>query len=51
MGIFENISECKKLLGIKGNHISEVLNGKRKSCEGYIFEFIEKNALKANLDI
>ena len=50
MGIFENISECKKLLGIKGGHISEVLNGKRKSCEGYIFEIIEQNAYRANLD-
>lgn len=38
-GPFTNKTECKKVLGLKSNHISEVLQKKRKTQEGYIFQY------------
>lgn len=40
-GPFTNKTECKKFLGLKSNHISEVLEGKRKTQEGYVFQYCE----------
>lgn len=41
-GPFTNKSECKRILGLKSNHISEVLEKKRKTQEGYTFQYYEK---------
>lgn len=42
MGIFTNIEECKRQLGLpKSCHIGEVLKGQRQSSNGYIFYYIE----------
>ena len=38
-GPFTNKTECKKILGLKSNHISEVLEKKRKTQEGYTFVY------------
>lgn len=38
-GPFINKTECKKFLNLKSNHIREVLDKKRKSQEGYIFQY------------
>ena len=38
-GPFTNKTECKKTLGLKSNHISEVLEKKRKTQEGYTFVY------------
>ena len=38
-GPFTNKTECKKILGLKSNHISEVLKKKRKTQEGYTFVY------------
>ena len=38
-GPFTNKTECKKALGLKSNHISEVLEKKRKTQEGYTFVY------------
>ena len=38
-GPFTNKAECKKILGLKSNHISEVLEKKRKTQEGYTFVY------------
>ncbi len=40
-GPFTSKVECKKFLNLKSNHISEVLNKKRKSQEGYVFQYCE----------
>lgn len=40
-GPFTSKVECKKELGLKSNHISEVLTKKRKSQEGYIFQYCQ----------
>ena len=41
-GPFTNKLECKKFLGLKSNHIGEVLNKKRKTQEGYVFKYCEE---------
>lgn len=41
-GPFINKTECKKFLNLKSNHIREVLDKKRKSQEGYIFQYCNK---------
>lgn len=33
--VFKGVREVEEELGIKGHHISEVCNGKRKTCGGY----------------
>ena len=38
-GPFLNKTECRKFLNLKSNHIREVLDKKRKSQEGYIFQY------------
>ena len=38
-GPFTNKTECKKTLGLKSNHIGEVLEKKRKTQEGYTFVY------------
>ena len=38
-GPFTNKTECKKILGLKSNHISEILEKKRKTQEGYTFVY------------
>ena len=38
-GPFTNKTECKKTLGLKSNHIREVLEKKRKTQEGYTFVY------------
>ena len=40
-GPFLNKTECKKFLNLKSNHIREVLDKKRKSQEGYIFQYCD----------
>lgn len=50
MGIFTNIEECKRQLGLpKSCHIGEVLKGQRQSSNGYIFYYIEEE--KENIDV
>lgn len=41
-GPFINKTECKNILGLKSNHISEVLEKKRKTQEGYVFQYCEE---------
>ena len=41
-GPFMTHKECKEFLGLKNNHIGEILNGVRKSQEGYTFKFIDQ---------
>lgn len=41
-GPFTNKSECKKFLGLKSNHISEILNKQRKTQEGYTFIYVKE---------
>lgn len=38
VGTYESQKECAKQLGIYSNHISRIINGKRKSAGGYIFK-------------
>lgn len=38
--IFSSISEAKRIKNIKGNHIGECCLGKRKTCDGYHWEYI-----------
>ncbi len=40
-GPFETMKECREQLGLKHNHIGEILKGIRKSQEGYTFKFID----------
>jgi len=40
IGKYKSITECAKILNINLKNISAVLRGKRKSCGGYIFEYI-----------
>lgn len=40
-GPYNSMKECKEALGLKNNHIGEVLSGKRKSQEGYTFKFAD----------
>lgn len=40
-GPFQTMKDCKKQLNLKNNHIGEVLKGKRKSQEGFTFQFID----------
>ena len=40
-GPFTNKLECKRVLNLRSNHISEVLEKKRKTQEGYIFQYCE----------
>jgi group I intron endonuclease len=40
VGIWENKSVCAEDLQISDKNISSTLNGKYKSCKGYIFEYI-----------
>ncbi len=42
IGPFTSMKECKEILKLKNNHIGEILKGKRKSQEGYTFQFIDK---------
>lgn len=40
--IFNSVREAEKFLGISyRTHIPEVCNGKRKTCQGYIWKYIE----------
>ena len=41
-GPFIKKTECKEFLGLKSNHISEVLEKKRKSQEGYVFQYCKE---------
>lgn len=41
-GPFTTPKECSEQLGINGKHIKEVLNGNRKSTQGYIFKYKEE---------
>jgi hypothetical protein len=41
-GPFTNKTECKRVLGLKSNHISEVLEKKRKTQEGYVFIYVKE---------
>ena len=41
-GPFTNRLECKRTLNLKSNHISEVLSKKRKTQEGYTFQYCEE---------
>lgn len=41
-GPFINKAECKRVLNLKSNHIREVLDKKRKSQEGYVFQYCEE---------
>lgn len=38
--VFETIAECSKVLKIDDSNISKVLKGKRKTANGYRFEYI-----------
>lgn len=40
-GPFKSMKDCKEKLGLKNNHIGEILKGLRKSQEGYTFKFID----------
>ena len=44
-GPFTSKTECKKSLNLKSNHISEVLDKKRKTQEGYIFQYCEEGEI------
>lgn len=37
--VFDSIKAAQEELRIKGHHIGEVCNGKRKSCDGYHWEW------------
>ena len=40
-GEFNSIEECKRILDLPKNaHVGEVLKGQRKSCNGYIFQYL-----------
>lgn len=39
-GPYNSIKECRESLNLKNNHIGEVLSGKRKSQDNYIFKFV-----------
>ena len=41
-GPFTNKTKCKEFLNLKSNHIREVLDKKRKSQEGYIFQYYQE---------
>ena len=41
-GPFFSACECRKELNLKSNHVKEVLEKKRKSQEGYVFQYCEK---------
>lgn len=41
-GPFTNKTRCKEFLNLKSNHIREVLDKKRKSQEGYIFQYCQE---------
>ena len=41
-GPFTNKTKCKEFLNLKSNHIREVLDKKRKSQEGYIFQYCQE---------
>ena len=38
VGVYESIGEISEQLGINKGNISKVLNGKRKSCNGFTSE-------------
>ena len=47
IGVFTNIEECKRQLGLpKSCHIGEVLKGQRQSSNGYIFYYVEEEIKK-----
>lgn len=39
--VFSSIKEAQEQLGIKGHHIGEVCEGKRKTCDGYHWEYYD----------
>lgn len=41
--IFRTISEAEVEMNLKGNHISEVCHGKRKTTGGYTFKFVQES--------
>ena len=44
-GPFVNKLECKRVLNLKSNHIREVLDKKRKTQEGYTFQYCKEGDL------
>ena len=40
--VFPSMRNAEKVIGIKGNHISDVCKGKRKTAGGFHWEFINK---------
>ena len=44
-GPFTNKLECKRVLNLKSNHISEVLENKRKTQEGYTFQYCKEGEI------
>ena len=44
-GPFINKTKCKEFLNLKSNHIREVLDKKRKSQEGYIFQYCKEGEI------
>ena len=44
-GPFTNKLECKRFLNLKSNHIKEVLDKKRKTQEGYTFQYCKEGEL------
>jgi len=43
VGIYHNKSTCAKDLNISDKNMAYALNGKRKMCKGYIFEYCKEN--------
>lgn len=41
--VFESIGEAQRELGINGNHIGEVCQGRRKSCNGYHWRYVDED--------
>ena len=42
IGPFNTINEANRFLNVKSSHIGEVLSGKRKTSNGYIFKYVEE---------
>lgn len=40
--IFDTISDANKLFGVSNSHISDVCNGKRESCYGYMWKYADE---------
>lgn len=41
--VYQSIKECSEKTGIDKSHISSILNGRRRSANGYFFIYIDKN--------